>query len=209
MISSCSSAVVSAPTKKSSARIVRAPVRAGDGDLGVAGDADAGHLGGGIGMRDAAADGAAVADLVVRDMLDRGLEQRMRGGEPRVVLDVAPAHHGAEPHAVGGDLDLAQLRRACAGRPAAPARPPGRPASASGSARRQWPARPRHGRRAARRLRTSVAGQAYSSGGSFMAGSVWLELRCESGLQVHYIRPSRSTSEAATRTRPERRRRRW
>ena len=34
----------------------------------------------------------------------------MRGGEPRIVLDVAPAHHGAEPHAVGGDLDLAQLR---------------------------------------------------------------------------------------------------
>ena len=45
MISSCSSAVVSAPTKKSSARIVRDAVRAGHGDLGVAGDRDAGHLG--------------------------------------------------------------------------------------------------------------------------------------------------------------------
>ena len=48
----------------------------------------------------AAADRAAVADLVVRDMRDRGLEQRMRGREPLVVLDVAPAHQRAEPHAV-------------------------------------------------------------------------------------------------------------
>ena len=61
-------------------------------------------------MRDAAADGAAIADLVVRDMRDRGLEQRMRADEPRVVLDVAPAHHGAERDAVGGNPDLAQLR---------------------------------------------------------------------------------------------------
>ena len=87
------------------------PLRAGRGDLGVAGDGDAGHLGGGIGMRDAAADGAAVADLIVRDVLNRGLQQRMGGRQTRVVLDVAPAHHGAEPHTVGGYLDLLELRQ--------------------------------------------------------------------------------------------------
>ena len=68
-------------------------------DLGVAGHRDARHFRGRIGVRDAAADGAAIADLVVGDLADRGLEQGMRGVEPRVVLDVAPAHHGAEPHA--------------------------------------------------------------------------------------------------------------
>ena len=51
-------------------------------------------------MREAAADRAAIADLIVRDMRDRGLEQRMRGREPRVVQDVAPAHHRAEHDAV-------------------------------------------------------------------------------------------------------------
>ena len=60
-------------------------------------------------MCDATADGAAIADLVVRDLTDRGLEQGMRGIEPRVVLDVEPAHHGAEPHAGVGDLDPPQL----------------------------------------------------------------------------------------------------
>ena len=109
MISSGSSAVVSAPTKKSAAVIVRDARRAGHGDLGIAGDGDARHFRRGIGMRDAAANRAAVADLVMRDVRDRRLQQRMRGREPRIVLDVAPAHHGAEPHAVGGNLDLVQL----------------------------------------------------------------------------------------------------
>ena len=60
-------------------------------------------------MRHAAADGAAVADLVMRDMRDRRLQQRMRGRKPRVVQDVAPAHHGAEADAVGADPDLSQF----------------------------------------------------------------------------------------------------
>ena len=47
-------------------------------------------------MREAAADRAAVADLIMRDVVDRGPEQRMRGRKPRVVVDVAPAHQRAE-----------------------------------------------------------------------------------------------------------------
>ena len=42
------------------------------------------------------------------DVADCVAEQRMRGRKPRVVEDVAPTHHGAEPDAVGADLDLAQ-----------------------------------------------------------------------------------------------------
>ncbi len=95
------------------------------GDLGVARHRDPRHLRGRIGMGDAAADGAAIANLIMRDIGDGGLEQGMGGIEPRVVLDVAPAHHGAEPHAIAGDLDPPQLgefaqvdqqRRRCATR---------------------------------------------------------------------------------------------
>ena len=43
------------------------------------------------------------------DFGDRGLEQGMCGGQALIVQNVAPAHHGAEPHAVGGNLDLAQI----------------------------------------------------------------------------------------------------
>ena len=59
-----------------------------------------GHLGGGIGVRDAAADRAAIADLIMRDVLDRRHQQRMRRAQPRVIEDFAPAHHGAERDAV-------------------------------------------------------------------------------------------------------------
>ena len=83
--------------------------RAENADLGVAGHRDAGHLGRRIGMREAAADGAAVADLVVRDMLDRGAEQRVRALQPLVVLDVAPARTRTQAHAVFRDGDLLQL----------------------------------------------------------------------------------------------------
>ena len=82
---------------------------ADDGDLRLAGHDDARHLGGGIGVGDAAADGAAVADLIMRDVLDGRDQQRMRLAQPRVVEDVAPAHHGAEGDAVVRDLDLPQL----------------------------------------------------------------------------------------------------
>ena len=82
---------------------------ADDGDLRLAGHDDARHFGGGIGMRDAAADGAAIANLIMRDMLDGRDQERMRLAQSRVVEDVAPAHHGAERDAVIRDLDLPQL----------------------------------------------------------------------------------------------------
>ena len=41
--------------------------------------------------------------------LDGGLEQGVRGIEPCIVLDVAPARHGAEPHPGVGDLDPPQV----------------------------------------------------------------------------------------------------
>jgi len=43
---------------------------ADNGNLGVAGLGDARHLGGWIGMRQAAANRAAVADLIMRDVAD-------------------------------------------------------------------------------------------------------------------------------------------
>jgi hypothetical protein len=45
----------------------------------------------------------------MRDMRDRGLEQWMCGLEPLVVLDVAPAHHGAERDARVRNPDSAQI----------------------------------------------------------------------------------------------------
>ena len=60
-------------------------------------------------MGEAAADRAAIADLIMRNVCDRGLEQRMRGIEPFVVFDVAPAHHGAKRHAFRRNPDPAQI----------------------------------------------------------------------------------------------------
>lgn len=48
------------------------------------------------GMRGAAADGAAVPDLVMRHVPDRRHEQRMRRAQPRLVLNVAPMDPGTE-----------------------------------------------------------------------------------------------------------------
>src|SRR4029079_19628010 len=70
------------------------------GDFRIAGLRDAGHFGGRIGVGAGAADGAAVANLIVPDVGDRFLQERMRRGEPFVVEDVAPAHQRTEPDAV-------------------------------------------------------------------------------------------------------------
>ena len=97
------------PEKKLGRRDLPRAVLAGDGDLGVAGDGDTRHLRGGIGVRDAAADGAAVADLIMRDMADGGDKERMRAGQARIVENVPPAHHGAELDAVIRNPDVPQL----------------------------------------------------------------------------------------------------
>ena len=81
------------------------------GDLRRAGDDNPRQFGRGIGMRQAAADSAAIADLIMRDMRDGRDQQRMRRLQPRVLENVAPAHHGAERDAAIGDLDLPQLRK--------------------------------------------------------------------------------------------------
>ena len=60
-------------------------------------------------MGEAAADRAAVADLIMRDMRHRCLEQRVRGLEPFVILDLAPAHHGAECDTLLRNFDSAQV----------------------------------------------------------------------------------------------------
>ena len=77
---------------------------------------DARQFGGGIGMRETAADGAAIADLIMRNVLHRRDQKRMRVPQLRMFENVAPAHHGAEDHAIAGDLDLPQFRRVCADR---------------------------------------------------------------------------------------------
>src|SRR5437773_8932717 len=70
-----------------------------EGDFALAGHRDAGQFGGRIGMGKTAPDRATVADLVMGDMRDGRVQQRMRRRQPPVVLDVAPAYKGAEPEA--------------------------------------------------------------------------------------------------------------
>ena len=67
-------------------------------------------------MRQTAADRAAIADLIMRDMRDGFDQERMRRAQPRVVENIAPAHHGAERDALVGNLDLPQLFELCADR---------------------------------------------------------------------------------------------
>src|SRR5262249_21648614 len=63
---------------------------ADEGDFALAGNRDARQFGGGVGMGETAPDRAAVADLIVRNMCNRGAQQRMRGHQSLIVLDVAP-----------------------------------------------------------------------------------------------------------------------
>jgi len=65
--------------------------RAEEGDFPFAGHRDAGQFGGRVDMGKTAPDGATVADLVMRDMRDGRVQQRMRRHQPLIVLNVAPA----------------------------------------------------------------------------------------------------------------------
>ena len=75
-------------------------------DLGLAGYGDAGHLGGRVRVGGAAPHGAAVSDLVMGDMRNGGHEQGLCASQPRVALDIAPAHLGAEAHPFLADRDM-------------------------------------------------------------------------------------------------------
>jgi hypothetical protein len=59
-------------------------------------------------MGKTAPDRATVADLVMRDVRDGRVQQRMRRHQPLIVLDVAPADERAEPQAVIADGDIAE-----------------------------------------------------------------------------------------------------
>ena len=73
-------------------------------------------------MGETAADGAAVADLVMGYVIDHELEQGMCGREPVILLDLAPAHARSDPQSPGREadlihaaksLDIDQQRRVC------------------------------------------------------------------------------------------------
>ena len=62
-------------------------------------------------MGQTATDGAAITDLVVRDVRDRFPQQRMREIESLVIQDIAPAHQRTDRDTIGADLDLAETRQ--------------------------------------------------------------------------------------------------
>ncbi len=78
-------------------------------DPPAAGDSDPGQFGRGIGMGEAAADRAAIADAGnARRERPPGTSSGWAAPEARIALDRAPTHHGAEPHAVGADDDAVE-----------------------------------------------------------------------------------------------------
>jgi hypothetical protein len=97
--------------KKSPAGTARGPARAAKGDFALAGHRDAGQFGGRVGMGKTAPDRATIADLVMRDMRDRRVQQRMARCQPLIVLDVTPAYERAEPEAVIADGNIAEPRQ--------------------------------------------------------------------------------------------------
>src|SRR5207244_1265634 len=68
----------------------------GDRELGIACNAYGRQLGGGVGVRQAAANRAAVADLRVRDVGHRRMQQRIGAAYDIVFLDGAVARHGSD-----------------------------------------------------------------------------------------------------------------
>ena len=78
-------------------------------DRRIVGGADRGQFGGRIGVREAAADGAAVACLPMPDMPERLAHQRAMFGDVGGEFEVALARHGADAQVAVGDRDTAQL----------------------------------------------------------------------------------------------------
>jgi hypothetical protein len=104
LISSKCSAVVSGPVKNSAAPIRRRPFApktaiSASQVTAIPGSSAAGS---------AWADRAAVADLIMCDVADSRSQKWLRARQPRIVLDVAPAHLGAEPNAISVNGDLTE-----------------------------------------------------------------------------------------------------
>src|SRR5689334_16226002 len=79
-------------------------------DFPLAGHSEARQFGGRVGMSKAAADGAAVTDLIMCDVRDCLPQQRVRCLQPPIVLDIAPAHPGAQSNAVIANRNRIQPR---------------------------------------------------------------------------------------------------
>jgi hypothetical protein len=86
------------------------PGPANEGDLGIAGHGNPRQFRRRVGIGKAAADGAAIADLGMRNMGDRLAQQRVHDRQPRVVLDIAPTDARAETNAGFVDADGAEPR---------------------------------------------------------------------------------------------------
>ncbi len=115
-ISSGASAVSNRPLKKSAALTVRCPRRAGNVDLAIERHQAGWKLGGRVGERDRAADGAAVADCGMADMRHgRGDQRRMTRDLGRALglgmanqrpdLDPAVLHHNVVEPVDAVDVD--------------------------------------------------------------------------------------------------------
>src|ERR1700726_4258606 len=65
--------------------------RTDESDFGIAGHRDARQFGSWVGMGKAATDGAAVTDLIMRDVRNGLPQQRVCGPQELIVLDVTPA----------------------------------------------------------------------------------------------------------------------
>ena len=96
------------PVKKSAAATARLPVVARHLELGVEGEGDGGVLGGGVGVGDRTADGAAVADLGVPDERRRLGEQRHGTHDLGVGADRRLGGAGADPDRAVRTLDTAE-----------------------------------------------------------------------------------------------------
>ena len=101
--------VVQVPDEELGGRDAARDRRAGDLELGVERERDRGQLGGGVGVGDRAADGAAVADLEVADHAASPGEQRHRLDRRFVVLGLGLAGHRPDREGPVRALDAAQL----------------------------------------------------------------------------------------------------
>ena len=101
-ISSGSSAVVSAPTKKSARLDPALAVHRLRAQAAAEREHDGRHFRSRIGMREIAADGAAVADLRMRDVRQRFVDQRQFALRHRIALEAAVARQRADAQAVAG-----------------------------------------------------------------------------------------------------------